>query len=503
MDPTNIREFLHAIKIELLRYRYAIALTFMVLSAGVLTAGYILPKTFTSRVVLYADVTNIIGNLLEGKAEITKIDRAKEARDIIFTDRILRYVATEAEFSDPDDAVLLLRSKMKISANGDYVNIAYSSSSRDRAFNVINAVTQAFLAETARKKREESQSAFEFIDAQVTKYKTQLETAEQALKEFSSQNIDITEASVSSRVTQYKSDIQILELEIEDNIARLKSYEAELAKEPEFLEIKSERQQSFEERQLDSFERQLADLRLSYLDTHPDIVSLKDQIELLREKVAIIQEDAKVNKSFTQVENPAFTKLKEVINAERADLKARENRLTSTKRLLEAEFANAETVAEKQATYQELTRDYKVTKDVYEDMLKRRESARLSMTLDIEGQGVSYKIHEPASYPVRFDGLQMMHYALIGPALGFIVPAGLIILLVVMDPRVRSAAFMAEHLPSHINLMTTIPMYNGAVAELASKRSLILLGACMFLYLITYAMFSGGATVLRVLGINL
>ncbi|MEJ2043928.1 MAG: hypothetical protein P8X74_18780 [Reinekea sp.] len=492
MNPTNIKEFLHAIKIELLRYRYAIILIFCVLSAGVLLAGYVLPKTYTSRVTLYADVSNIIGNLLEGKAEITEIDRAKEARDIIFTDRILRSVAVKVGFGDPDNAISILRSNMSITANSDYVYISYSSSSRDRSFNVIDAVTQAFLAETSRKKREESQSAFDFIDAQVTKYKQQLETAEQALKEFSAQNIDMTEASVSTQVSKLKNEIQLLELEIEDNQARLQSYEFELAKEPEFLELEAERAQSFEERQLEAFEQQLAQLRLTYLDTHPDIISLQDQIAGLRVKVDDIVAAAEKNKKLNKVENPAYTNLKGVINSERAELNARKNRLANTKKLLQAELANAETVAEKQAVYKELTRDYAVTKDVYEDMLKRRESARLSMTLDIEGQGVTYKIHEPASYPLRSDGLQLIHYAAVGPVLGFAVPLGLIVLLIIVDPRVRSASFMEDNLPAHINVMTTIPMYNGAVTELASKRSLILIGVFIVLYMVVYSVFGIG-----------
>jgi len=503
MDPTNIREFLHAIKIELLRYRYVFFVMFIVISAGVLAAGYALPKTFSSRVVLYADVTNIIGSLLEGKAEITKIDRAKEARDIIFTDRILRSVARKADFPDPDAAVSSLRGRMRISANGDYVNIQYSTSARDEAFNVIDAVTQSFLSETARKKREESQSAFEFIDAQVTSYKRQLEVAEDRLKEFSALNIDITEQSVSERVIRYKNDIQLLGLAIEDSEVRLASYNTQLAKEAEFLEIETERAETFEERQLESFERQLAELRLSYLDTHPDIISLQDQIASLQVKVDEIIAQAGTNKTYAQIENPAYTSLKEVINSERAELIASKNRLSSTERLLQSELKNAQTVATKQATYQELTRDYSVTKDVYEDMLKRRESARLSMTLDIEGQGVSYKIHEPASYPVNSDGIQLVHYAVIGPLLGMLAPFGLIVLLVLMDKRVRSASFMSDNLPSHISLMTTIPMYNSAVSELASKRSLMLMGGGFLLYLVVYVIFSNGTTALSALGISL
>lgn len=501
MDPTNIREFLHALYVECLRYRYGILALFIVVSAGVLSAGYLLPKNYTSKVTLYADETNIIGNLLEGQAEITNIDRAREARDTIFTDRILRYVANEAGFADPEKAIGVLRSRMKISANGDYVNLQYTSSDRDQAYKVVSSVTQAFLSETTRKKREESQGAFEFIDAQVTQYKDQLESAEAALKNFSAQNIDITESSVAQRVTRYKDDIKLLKLEIQDNLARLSSYESELQKEPEFLQIEAERQSSFQERQLEAFEQQLADLRLSYLDTHPDIISLKDQIAELKTKVDADQAEQAGQKNFTQTENPAYTSLKELISAERAELSARQNRLRNTERLLESELENAETVAAKQAKYKELTRDYDVTKDVYEDMLQSRENARLSMTLDIEGQGVTYKIHEPASYPISSDGLQVVHYAAIGPVLGAAFPFGLIVLLVLMDPRVRSSSYMEEQLPANIAMITSIPMYNSAVSEVASRRSLVMLAVLFIAYLGVYGVFSIGPETLQSLGI--
>jgi polysaccharide chain length determinant protein (PEP-CTERM system associated) len=503
MDPSNIGDMLHALKIELLRYRYALVSVFMVLSASVLLAGYLLPKTYTSKVTLYADVTNIIGSLLQGKAEITEIDRAQETRDTIFTDRILRSVARKAGFNDPDSAIRTLRGRMQISANGDYVFIEYSSSTRDEAFRVIDAATQTFLSETARKKREESQSAFEFIDVQVSTYKQQLAEAESRLKDFSALNIDITEQNVSNRVTQFKNEIQILKLNIQDSISRLASFETELAKESEFLRIETERSQSFEERQLETFEQQLADLRLTYLDNHPDIISLKDQVESLRGQVAVIMAEAAANKNFSKVENPSYTSLKGVINTERADLTANRSRLSNIERLLTGELSNAQTVAAKQATRQELSRDYAVTKEVYEDMLKRRESARLSMTLDIEGQGVSYKIHEPASYPLKSNGLQLVHFALLGPLFGLAVPLGLIVLLVLVDPRIRSAAFMTDNLPADLRLITTIPMYNSAIAEFTSKLDLLLLGGLGLFYLLIYALLSTGSSALTGLGLAL
>lgn len=490
MDPMNIREFLHALWVETLKYRYAILGIFIIGSAAILGTGYLYPKVYTSRVALYADVTNIIGNLLEGQAEITLIDRAKEARDTIFTDRMLRSVAHNSKLDEnmsPEDAVEQLRLRLDISSRGDYVYMSYSSASADQSIDVISAVTQVFLDETARKKREESQGAFEFIDQQVKSYQRQLEDAEERLEEFSSQNIDITETSVAQRVTQYKNQIQILELEIQDSEARLQSFEQQLVTEPEFIRIEVEPAITFEETQLQNFQQQLASLRLSYLDTHPDIVSLMDQISALETSIAA-EKAANANEgTFSSIENPAYTNLKDLVTAERAQLNASRNRLDNTQRLLEEEYGNAETVAAKQATYQELTRDYAVTKEVYEDMLMRRENARLSMTLDMEGQGVSYKIHEPPSYPLKSDGFQTLHFALAGPVVSLGLPIGLIVLLIILDPRVRSSSYISDNLPAHVKLMTTIPVYKNVIDQYASMRSVIVIVVAGFIYMSIYA----------------
>ncbi len=494
MDPTNIRELINAIFVEVLRFRYWIVLTFIVVSAVVLGSGYVLPKSYNSKVVLYADETNIIGNLLAGKAEITKLDRAREVRNIVYTNRMLTSTATLSGIENPDEAIGVLRNAIKVVARGDYVDISYTAGSKEQAFSVISNVTDLFIKETSRKKREESQGAFEFIDAQVESYKRQLEAAEQQLKEFSAENIDVSKESVSSRVTSLKRDIQMMELELQDTQARLSSYENQLAGEPQFLEVEIQPQQTYQEKQLESYEQQLANLRLSYLDTHPDIISLVSQIDALKTQIAA-DKAASGGRTTAQVENPAFTNLKDVLNQERANLDAKTKRLSNLKNLLTLEMQNAEIVADKQATYSELTRDYDVTKGVYDDMLKRRENARLSMTLDVQGQGVTYKIHEPPLYPIKWEGLQLKHYAMIGPVLGGAIPLGLILALVVLDPRVRSSSFMEQNLPPQIELITSVPVYDNVISEYSSKRSLIILFGITFLYMTIYALLSLGVNV--------
>ncbi len=66
------------------------------------------------------------------------------------------------------------------------------------------------------------------------------------------------------------------------------------------------------------------------------------------------------------------------------------------------------------------------------------------MTLDIEGQGVTYKIQEPAKYPLFASGLRFIHFALAGLAAAVVIPIGLILAYIFLDPRIRFSNAIEE-----------------------------------------------------------
>jgi len=114
--------------------------------------------------------------------------------------------------------------------------------------------------------------------------------------------------------------------------------------------------------------------------------------------------------------------------------------MAATERLLNEEYERRKRIAGQQSELSELTRDYDVIKSVYNDMLGRKEKARLSMTLSNEGQGMNYKIQEPPVYPIAPEGLRFLHFVLLGPALGLLASLGLAFVYVLLDDRVRFPA---------------------------------------------------------------
>ncbi|ARN74507.1 XrtA system polysaccharide chain length determinant [Oceanicoccus sagamiensis] len=465
METSYYTELLTAVVRELIEWRNWVVGVFLVVVFTVLGVGFFWPERYETSAMLYADVTNIIQPLLKGRAELTAIDRSEQAREQIYTRKIMLKVANEIGMIDSfttveeqEGKIASLRKNIGIKNEGkNYFRVNYSNHNQDTSFNVLNAVVDSFIKETSEKRRKESRSAYEFIEQQVVSYKRQLLLAETQLKEFKSKNLDGDQRSVSARINQLRLQIEELKLTIGETDARDKSLREQMKNESEYLSAKSKVDE--EKARLAMLKEALDKLRLSYQETYPDIVTLKQQISAQQLVIdAMKGSDYRSGSSSSEsIENPLYEELRKQQAEAEVDLRSQKNRLASVERMLGEEYQRAERIASKDAELAELVRDYDVTRDIYEEMLGRKEKARLSMALDVEGQGVSFKIQEPAVYPLYPSGTRFIHFALVAPIAGLLAGIGLVILYVIVDPRLRSPSKLADSLPDNIELLAVVP----------------------------------------------
>lgn len=494
MDLRFLIDTLKAVKQELFRMRWVAVLVFVVATSGVLVMGYMSPKSYTSRALLYADDSNILQPLLRNRAEVTAIDRLNEAKEVLQSRTLLEQVATDAELLTADQSdrqrnsvVSQLRNAISIRVTGgSFLQLSYSSADPDQSFQVMSAVLNRFLDKTVTDKRAESREAFEFIDAQVQSYKRQLEIAENKLKEFKSNNLDGTEAAVQARIENLRADIQELKLQVEETESQVRLTRQQLANESPYREVTVDRGQTSLDMRLENLRQQLDTLRLTYLDSHPDIVKVKDQIAELEQQRANDAASGRQGVVTEVIENPIYENLSIKLADSETRLEVQRNRLASLETLLREAYSRAERVASNETVLQELTRDYDVTRDVYEDMLQTREKARLSMTLDVEGQGISYRIQEPASYPTRWDGLQLYQIGAAGPVLGGGLVLGLLTALVLFDNRIRSGRNLMMQMPDDIPILASIPHYQSSLLSRLFRWDVITIALLLSLFMVAY-----------------
>jgi len=503
MDLRFILDTLRAMKLELFRYRVLVAVVFMATTTAVLVMGYITPKTYTSNAVLYADSSNILAPLLRGSAEVTSIDRISEAREMLQSRSLLEEVAIDGSLFKPNmtdeernQVISGLRRAVRVRVTGgNFLDLSYTSGEASKSFQVLSSVLTRFIDRTATEKRSESRNAFEFIESQVQTYKRQLEEAETTLKNFQSENFDGTQGSVQSRIENLRAEIENLELRIQETTTQLELTRRQLAQEEPYREVIVQAGQSDLDQRMAGMQDRLDNLRLQYLDTHPDVIALQGQMAELEQRRQ--QQGDTGNRNITEViENPVYEDLRIRLTNYETALEVQQNRLISTRRLREEAFARAERVAENQAELQDLTRDYDVTRSVYEDMLERRERARLSMTLDVEGQGISYRIQEPASFPTSWNEMPIWQVGMAGPVLGGGLAIGLLGMLVLFDQRIRSDRALLANMPEDVVLLATIPHYASSFKDRLLRWDIIALAVVLLLFLTAY----GGMVALNLLG---
>ena len=458
-------DYARAVIREAYENRFKVVLCFALVSITVLLMGLFAPKRFESSATLMAERQNIIQPLLSGQASVTRVeDQTRVVREVIYASRLLRQVVESTHLLDPNASASAierktdaLRSSVKVKGiGGSYIKVSYASGNADTTYRVLNAIVELFIKNSAASKRKESRDAYDFINDQVDSYKLQLQDAEKRLKKFKSTSLDGTEASVKGRIAQLRTMVETIQLDVDDIRTRISGLQAELGKENSHLS-RSYKSSVYRDRLINA-QQQLENLLLTYTETYPDVVALKYQIRDMETAIKQTQSEVRndgQNQDSGQSLNPLYEELRGKLAEANVELQTRLRRHDSTKNLLTEEYARLKRIAENQAELAELTRDYTVNRGLYEDMLERKERARLSMTLDIEGRGLSYRVREPAVYPQNATGLRLIHFALIGPLLGILVPLGLLVALVVVDPRIRFESQIAVH--RDIEILGVVP----------------------------------------------
>lgn len=450
-ETLSIGEYGKIILREAYRFRFHVCVLFALISLIVLLLGVFLSKTYSTSATLYADQSNIIQPLLSGQAETTAVeDQVRIVKESINSPRLLNKVVSKTKAlqgtesaAEIEKKINALRESIKVYGIGPrHIKVSYDGKQADKVFNTLSAIVEEFIKDSSDAKRSESRLAFEFINNQVESYKDQLQKAETRLREFKSDSRDGSETVVNGRIAALRATIEGLELDIEGLRTRISGIQSELGREKRLVD-RSGGDDSLVGA-LAAAEKEKKELLLSYTATHPDVKSLQFRIDDLKQS---IKEQAKNPTQNNAGANLSTRTVYGGLRSELADanvqLRTYEKRLVSSKQLLAEEYERLGRVADNEATLSELTRDYNVTRGFYEDMLKSKEKARLSMALDVQGRGLNYKIQDPPIYPLNPKGLRFYHYLLLGPLLGLLIPIGLLIAYVLLDPRVRSPKQLA------------------------------------------------------------
>jgi polysaccharide chain length determinant protein (PEP-CTERM system associated) len=439
-----------------------------------LVLGVLLPKKYTSTTTILVEERNIIAPLMEGRAVATNVvDRASILREVAFSQKVMEEILKTGGWLEDnpsplekDKLIEKIIGRTKVSnPSANLIQVAYSDSDAERAYHVTKRFAELMIQESLSTKERESSDAYAFIDSQVKQYHTKLTTAESELERFRNGNPDArpgVDTDVNARIGELRRIVETGRMELIDLRSQESALRSQLSGESEVTQVQTRAGQI--RARLGELQAQRDQLLLTYTEQHPDVVRVQHQLRDLEEDLRREQSQQQLARATgaTSLDNPStFNPLYAELRSKQAEAGRRSAstaaRIATAEGMLAEELGRSGRIASSESALAELTRDYEVNRDLYQDLLKRRENARVSMNLDAEQRGLSFRIQEPAAMPLRPSGLRVMHVAIAGLVLALIIPLLLLFALVKLDPRVRSPLQIERE--AGLPVLGSVPMY--------------------------------------------
>jgi polysaccharide chain length determinant protein (PEP-CTERM system associated) len=427
------------------------------------------------------------------------------AKQVMFTRKalgeILEMSGLNASHPDPiqqDRMIEQIKDSTTIaSPRENLIQITYRDSDPDRTYKITDRFAEIFIKESLAAKERESRDAYEFINSQVEDYHKKLTDAEDNLKQYRAANADAhpgSEADTNSRISALRAGVEQARLNVMELRSTESALSSQLSGESEITAVQT--RAGVYRAQLSELQAQLDKLLLTYTDQYPDVVRTRHQMDDLRRQIEneeTRKQQAEAAGTPTSLDrtaqyNPLYTELRSKLADVRRQISANESRMNATEALLNTELDRSRRIAASESALAELTRDYEVNRDIYQDLLKRRENARVSMNLDEEGRGLTFRIQDPAAKPLRPTGLSLTHFASAGLLLALALPLGLLFAIARFDPRVRSPRELERYIG--VPMLASVPVYS-TPRERRSNRARNLLVVLLMLgviaaYALTY-----------------
>lgn len=491
---------------EGMRHKWRLVFGFVLICSAGVALGLMWPKTYASSVTISLEQDNIIDTLMDGRAVRTDVGGPPEnASDMALGRSLLARALEESGQIDEDmsakqrdELISDLGERTGITqSGGNLVTIHYRGPGPDGAQKMTERLGQLFIEETLKGRKRESHAAFEFIDRQVQRYQANLEEIEQQIEEVRAEN-PVAEVGAAERLEERETTLaqQVGELEQQIKEARIReqSVQDRLAEAPAGGSGEAATPQG--PGQLAQLRSELATLRMNYTERHPDVIRVKRQIADLEEQQGQTgasqqaqggspgasgddgtapagaasgdvlasaggsdaggpESQAGESQALGAIGAPMVEQLQGDLYNSRTQIRTLQSRLESVQNELASVRESQDELKGVQGQIAELQRDHEVNRNIYEDLLSRRENARVSRDLGSAQQGLTMRVEEPAQMPTTAEIPRPLHFAVAGGVLGAGVPIGLLFLVVMFDPRIRDVA----HVPVETGsvLLTTIP----------------------------------------------
>jgi len=453
-----------------------------------------LPDQYQATTRIYVDTESMLRPLMRGIAVdsniLTQVDLIQRT---LLSRPNLQRVSHMADLdlaartpAQSEEVMNDLRQRTTVTGEGrNLFTIAYQGPSRDGATRVVQSLLTVFVESNLGNSRQDIDSARSFIDEQLRNYTQQLDDQDKRIADFKAKNIGYLpgENNYGTKLDAAREELGKTQAELDDDRQRREVLSKQLASVPRMVESVNAGPGlgagpplgggdtlgsgggPDPAARLAQLQQQLRTLLENDTDQHPDVIRVKKLIEQTKQEAADAQTQtdaaatAPVGGIKTTAPNPVYDQIQIQLVTLDTTIASLESKLKRDQAAVEKWQGLAKEVPEIGAQLQKLTRDYDVTKKAYDELLNRRESAKIGSDLETQTQTVQFRVVDPPAAPLKPVAPKrplLLAVVLMG---GIIAGGAFAFLLTQIDDSILSVRQLKELVPlpvlGGVSLVTT------------------------------------------------
>jgi protein tyrosine kinase modulator len=313
---------------------------------------------------------------------------------------------------------------------------------------VANTLGSFYIEENLKLRERQATGTADFLKVQLTEQRKRLDELEARVSEFRKRNLGELPQQMQANLSTLEnlniqlrltSDNQIRAAERRDSLTALL---AETASSPQAFGASPEAATEPRALRLTRLRQALASARTLYTEQHPTVVRLNSEIAATERELA--ESSGGGTDAAAVASSPYVMRLRETlssIESEAKILKAEEQRLRAAIAVYQSRVENT---PKREQEFQEVSRDYEATKQLYESLGKRYEAAQLAGSMEQRQKGEQFRILDPAvpsDIPAAPNRIKLLVVSLV---LSLGLAGGALMLAETLDTSFHSADELRE-----------------------------------------------------------
>lgn len=402
------------------RFRWlALVVTWVIALGGWLFVQQ-MPEAYVATARVYVDTNNVLGPLLRGLAiqpntqqRIAMMSRTLLSRPNV--EKVTRMADLDLQVNtDREKEELLSGLRKSISLNGDRTNpslyaIAVEHNDRQTAKRITQALLTVFIESNLSDKRQDSSGAQDFLDDQISEYETRLVDAENRLAAFKQRHVGILPGEGGgyyARLNAAKEELDVAQLQLSEAENRRAELERQIdGEEPVFLASGVSDTSSPLDERIQALSSQKDALKAKYTNRHPEVRQINALIaELKREKQRELEQAP--TSGFSEAlsalsSSPVYQGMRSMLAETDAQVAELSVRVSEYERRVQELNDMVDNVPVIEAELKQLDRDYSVISEQHQELLQRREAAKLSQDVEQKASDVTFRVIDPPFVPSK------------------------------------------------------------------------------------------------------